>query len=70
MCHRLKHQVSDERGADLIRTTFPEDHRNTHTTEEHCPDKQLSVWLLLVLCDESGTTNESHYNLLPIYTFV
>jgi len=51
LCHRLEHQVSNERGADLIRASLPEDHCQRHATEQHRPDKQLPVWLVLaVLC--------------------
>ena len=51
VCHRLEHQISNERGADLIRTSLPKGLRDTQATEQTCPDKQFPFRLVFIFCN-------------------
>ena len=64
--HRLEHQVSDERGTDLIRTSLPEDHRQTHATEQHRPDEQLPARLSLAVFCIAYTTRTKVQPVRPL----
>ena len=68
VCHRLEHEVGDERGADLIGTSLPEDASDAHPTEQHCPDEQLATRLVQVLYNRQTTSAHRTHSVRAAYS--